>query len=103
MNKIVEFARSRRFSLPGVLILPLLTAMLLAQTAGNWTQKSPPASPSARSLHSIVYDAAHGQVVLFGGVFQGNNDPRVGNFLGDTWIWDGTNQIGRAHVSTPVT
>ena len=101
MNKIVEFARSRRVSLPGVLILPLLTAMLLAQTAGNWTQKSPPASPSARSLHSIVYDAAHGQVVLFGGVFQGNNDPRVGNFLGDTWIWDGTNWNQKSPQTSP--
>ena len=101
MNKIVEFARSRRFSLPGVLILPLLTAMLLAQTAGNWTQKSPPASPSARSLHSIVYDAAHGQVVLFGGVFQGENDPRLGNFLGDTWIWDGTNWNQKSPQTSP--
>ena len=36
MNKIVEFARSRRVRLPGVLILPLLTAVLLAQAAGNW-------------------------------------------------------------------
>ena len=101
MNKIVEFARSRRVSLPGVLILPLLTAMLLAQTAGNWTQKSPPASPSARSLHSIVYDAAHGQVVLFGGVFQGENDPRLGNFLGDTWIWDGTNWNQKSPQTSP--
>ena len=101
MNKIVEFARSRRVSLPGVLILPLLTAMLLAQTAGNWTQESPPASPSARDLHSMVYDAAHGQVVLFGGVFPGNSDPRVSNFLGDTWIWDGTNWNQKSPQTSP--
>ena len=101
MNKIVGFARSRRVSLSGMLILPLLTAMLLAQTAGNWTQKSPLASPSARDLHSIVYDAAHGQVVLFGGVFPGNTDPRVSNFLGDTWIWDGTNWNQKSPQTSP--
>ncbi len=101
MNKIVDFARSRRLSLPGVLILPLLTAMLLAQTAGNWTGKSPTASPSARQLHSIVYDAAHGQVLLFGGVFAGGTDPRAGNFFGDTWIWDGTNWNQKSPQTSP--
>ena len=31
----------------------------------------------------MAYDAAHGQVVMFGG-FTG------GTVLNDTWIWDGT-------------
>jgi uncharacterized protein (TIGR03437 family) len=44
-------------------------------------------SPPARYGHAMAYDAAHGQVVLFGGTNNANNST---NF-GDTWIWDGTN------------
>ena len=32
-----------------------------------WIQDSPGTSPSARYGHAMAYDAAHGQVVLFGG------------------------------------
>ena len=39
----------------------------------DWTHLSPAAQPPARAGHAMVYDAAHGQVVLFGGngSFQG--------------------------------
>ncbi len=50
----------------------------------NWTQLSPANSPSAREDYSMVYDAAHSQVVLFGG------EDANGNYLNDTWIWNGT-------------
>src|SRR2546426_418399 len=47
--------------------------------AGVWTQLSPSTSPSPRVLASMVYDAANGYVLLFGGL-DGNLYP-----LGDTW------------------
>jgi hypothetical protein len=47
----------------------------------DWTQRSPVHAPSPRASMGMAYDAAHGQVVLFGGF--------LGDF-GDTWIWDGT-------------
>jgi hypothetical protein len=33
----------------------------------NWVQKFPGHCPSARYHHAMAYDAARGQVVLFGG------------------------------------
>jgi hypothetical protein len=50
---------------------------------GNWVQASPANSPPARYSGAMTYDAAHSQVVLFGG--SGNS------MLSDTWVWDGTN------------
>jgi uncharacterized protein (TIGR03437 family) len=49
----------------------------------SWALKAPQLRPTARSGHAIAYDAARGQVVLFGGVGWGNGL--------DTWTWDGTN------------
>ena len=39
-------------------------------------------APSPRDKASMAYDGLHGQVVLFGGL--------NGDYLGDTWTWDGT-------------
>jgi hypothetical protein len=52
----------------------------------TWTQQFPPVSPSARAFNSeqMVFDAATGTVVLFGGFANGGS-----SFLGDTWVWDG--------------
>jgi hypothetical protein len=50
----------------------------------NWHQEHPQTSPSTRSQASMTYDAAHQQVVLFGGV-------AAKSVLNDTWTWDGTN------------
>ena len=44
----------------------------------DWTQLSPPASPPARYLPAMSFDALHGNIVLAGGVG-----------FHDTWIWDG--------------
>jgi hypothetical protein len=55
----------------------------------NWQQKSPAASPGARSLHSLAYDAQRRRTVLFGG---GTND---------TWEYDGTNWVQRTTPRTP--
>ncbi len=68
----------------------------------NWTLKSPPTSPTARKGHAMVYDAAHSQVVLFGGqIFQrqGLNTSFVSQ--NDTWVWDGTNWTQKTPTNSP--
>lgn len=50
---------------------------------GGWHRLSPAASPSPRMGPGLVYDNAAGNIVLFGGTDAG------GNFLDDTWTWDG--------------
>ncbi len=50
----------------------------------NWLQMTPAVTPPDRSGHRMVYHAARGRVVLFGG-------RRSGRPLGDTWEWDGAN------------
>jgi len=49
------------------------------------TQKSPAHSPSPREGHAMVFDAAHNQIVLFGGTAASSSAP-----LNDTWLWDGS-------------
>lgn len=61
----------------------------------SWTQKNPSASPPARSLAGMDYDAFLGQIVLFGGVVDGVT-PR-----GDTWSWDGTTWSDQAPTKSP--
>jgi hypothetical protein len=61
----------------------------------NWTQKSPTTSPPARYAHAMAYDAAHGQVVLFGGLNTGSS------IIGDTWVWDGTNWTQKSPTTNP--
>jgi uncharacterized protein (TIGR03437 family) len=43
----------------------------------------------------MAYDAAHGQIVLFGGIGQKLND------LGDTWLWDGSNWTQQSAPASP--
>ena len=47
----------------------------------TWTQQAPAASPPARFLSPMAYDAATGTMVLFGGLTQSSNA------LHDTWTW----------------
>lgn len=60
----------------------------------NWTQASPQTSPSARAEHAMVYDSAHGQVVLFGGV--GGTGT-----VGDTWTWEGSSWTQGSPEASP--
>jgi hypothetical protein len=60
----------------------------------TWTQKLPAISPPARYGHAMAYDAARGQVVLFGGF---TTTGRVG----DTWVWDGSNWTQRFPPVSP--
>jgi len=49
----------------------------------SWSQRTPASSPSPRRGAQMVFDAARGQIVLFGG--------NIGMTLfGDTWSWNGT-------------
>lgn len=59
----------------------------------DWSQLSPGTHPSARAGHSMAYDSAHGQIVLFGG--STNSVPE----LDDTWVW-GTTYF--AQVQQPI-
>jgi hypothetical protein len=64
----------------------------------TWTKHATATHPSARNSASMAYDAATGNIVLFGGGgFGSGPDP-----LGDTWTWDGstwTKQAPAAHPS----
>jgi hypothetical protein len=52
----------------------------------NWTEATPKAVPSARASHAMAYASGLGQLVMFGGVINGN----VG-LARDTWVWNGSN------------
>jgi hypothetical protein len=59
----------------------------------NWVQKNPANIPPARTSPAMAYDAARGQVVLFGGV----SDVE----LSDTWVWDGTSWAQKNPLNSP--
>jgi hypothetical protein len=49
---------------------------------GNWAEFAPAGSPFSRSEFGMVWDAADGYVLLFGGI-------NGGTYLGDTWSFKG--------------
>jgi hypothetical protein len=51
-----------------------------------WAQAAA-AGPPARFVSALAYDAARGRVVLFGG--SGPENPSIGRYLDDTWLWNG--------------
>ncbi len=51
--------------------------------------------PSRRSGHSMAFDSARNQTVLFGGVTEDNEASN------ETWIWDGSNWSKRSPSSSP--
>jgi uncharacterized protein (TIGR03437 family) len=56
----------------------------------NWTAATPQAVPTARSNHAMAYASGLNQLVMFGGVINGN----VG-LAKDTWVWNGSNWINQ--------
>lgn len=65
------------------------------RSAGTWSEHpATGAWPPARLLHSMTYDAARGEVLLFGGA-AGSVE------LGDTWVWNGTTWTQRTPVHSP--
>ncbi len=67
----------------------------VAQCGGEWVQRTPAASPSARYGHGMAHDSARGVTVLFGGRTAG----AVEN--GETWEWDGSNWSQRSPATSP--
>ena len=65
----------------------------------DWTQQHPANSPSTRMLASLAYDAASGQLVLFGG----KHTPGMVPGLNDTWIWTGSNWVQQHPATVPHT
>ena len=54
----------------------------------TWTQKRV-GGPIRRSRPAMAYDAAHDEVVMFGGIDGSSCAPSCWNYS-DTWVWDGT-------------
>jgi hypothetical protein len=60
----------------------------------DWTELHPATSPPGRYYASVAYDAARGQVVLFGGTGDGFA-------MGDTWTWDGSTWTEQHPATSP--
>jgi N-acetylneuraminic acid mutarotase len=67
----------------------------------KWTQRTPAASPSARSRHAMA--TLGNKVVLFGGRETVPIDPSqgIGALTNDTWEWDGTAWTKRTPAQSP--
>lgn len=76
-------------------VLLTLYAKPLAAQPSNWVLKTPSTVPAARFQHAMVYDAARGQMVMFGGLDSSTNR------LNDTWVWDGTNWTQKSPANRP--
>lgn len=60
------------------------TNAMWSWNGATWTQLHPAITPSPRMNPDMVYDAARGQLLLFGGLSDTNTP------LNDTWSWNGT-------------
>jgi cysteine-rich repeat protein len=60
----------------------------------TWAQRVVAVAPPARHDHALTYDAARGEVVLFGGRTSSAD-------LSDTWVWNGSTWTQRAVASAP--
>jgi hypothetical protein len=81
----------------GALGLAPAAAQASPATTPTWTRQAPAAHPSARWGQAVAYDAAAGNVVLFGGV----NGPAK---YSDTWTWNGSTWARQAPaVHPPIT
>lgn len=53
----------------------------------SWRDSSPPTGPPELQAHAMVYDAARGNVLLFGGIYQVPNDYEMSD---ESWVYDGS-------------
>jgi len=67
---------------------------------GPWVRANPPAGPGGREGAAMAYDAASGEVVLFGGTGCPERCPNLPVF-GDTWTWDGGTWTRRQPSASP--
>ena len=63
-------------------------------STNNWTDRDPSNAPPARQQHTLTYDAANGEMVLFGGWIDEDQS------FGDTWTYDLTTN-NWANMSPP--
>jgi hypothetical protein len=63
----------------------------------TWTEQSVTGGPPARYGAMVAYDAASGQVVLFGGF----NFDLPGGYMADTWTWNGSTWTEQSPGSSP--
>jgi hypothetical protein len=63
----------------------------------QWIQQTPPGAPPMRIGHAMVYDAASGRVVLFGG----RDQVLSPTAFDDTWEWDATSWTRRRPAHQP--
>lgn len=68
---------------------------------GHWTLAHPVHSPPPLRGPAMTFDAACGDVVLFGGTAGQSGCSACGRFTGDTWTWDGTDWTQRTPAHTP--
>jgi galactose oxidase-like protein len=61
----------------------------------TWTKQAPAVSPPARENAVMAYDAATGNVVLFGG------ETTRSHRLADTWTWDGSTWTEQSPAASP--
>jgi hypothetical protein len=68
----------------------------------TWTAMTPLSKPSGRIGHVMAYDAAHREVVLFGGLSStGGDGTGTSIILNDTWIWNGSDWTQRFPLVNP--
>jgi len=60
----------------------------------DWVQRTPANAPAVRYYHAMAYDAKRGVSVLFAGY--------NGEYLADTWEWDGVDWVQRFPDTSPV-
>lgn len=65
--------------------------------SSTWTQITGGPSPSPRYGHTMTYDAARNEVILFGGRLVNGN----GTFSNETWAFNGTSWQQRMPVNAP--
>ena len=70
-----------------------MTADTWVWDGSGWVQQHPATTPPARVGAQMAYDAASGQLLLFGGL---NGVP-----LNDTWTWTGSNWVQLHPATSP--
>ena len=83
-SRLAYSRKSLSLAMAAMLVAGFTIAAGAQSLAPTWSQQSPANNPGSRYIHSMAYDAGHGQVVLFGG-YAG------GGYANDTWLWNGTN------------
>ncbi len=67
----------------------------------DWREEHPAVSPPARQDAAMGYASSTGDVVLFGGFADQETPDSNLVYLGDTWVWDGTNWSRASQADGP--